>query len=142
MRRSGGKGSVRGRGPNRKPWDRRHGESPRQFQAFAAFRDLGPGRSVASVARAFHFSRGHVDRWAKDHDWRRRAAAWDEHLDRVRQRHLEAVAALGADAKTPPEDLIRAASVTLETLSALMRRLIHARGASTPQGSPVPERAG
>lgn len=72
------------------PWDRLPNESPRAFEAFCTFRDLGPSRSVPE---AFRKRKGRQSRradgtwnlWYRRHDWKARAEAYDAEIDRVRQ---------------------------------------------------------
>jgi hypothetical protein len=136
MRRTGGRRRVRRGAHSKKPWDRRQGETPKQFRAFAAFRDAGPDRSVMAIVRALSLRRSHVYRWARVHDWQSRAEAWDDHLDTIRQRHLEACAALGSESAAP-SDLLRATALSLDSLASVVRRLLHRR--PDPQ---VPEGVG
>jgi hypothetical protein len=77
------------------PWERQPGESARAFSAFTAYRDAGPGRSLAkaydlhrqrtspgSATRRSAQAPGHWHGWSRQFDWRSRAEAWDAHLDR------------------------------------------------------------
>lgn len=66
-------------------WERRPGETPKAYAMFIAYRDQG----------AFHHSLRELARnepatnlrqlavWSKEHDWPARAAAWDDHLQRL-----------------------------------------------------------
>lgn len=73
---------------DRQPYDRQPGESEPAWQAFVAFRDRGPGRTVAEVGRKLGKSVNLMDRWCQRWDWRARARAWDAALDRRRQADL------------------------------------------------------
>jgi hypothetical protein len=72
-----------------KPWEMQPGEGVEAFQAFALYRDLGPGGSTAKVADALRKSNALIERWSRQHGWVSRRAAWVAELDR---RHLENVA--------------------------------------------------
>lgn len=65
------------------PWERLSGESAPAFAAFVRYRDLGPERSLAKVARELGKSTTLVERWsARDH-WVARVEAWDVEQDRL-----------------------------------------------------------
>jgi transposase-like protein len=51
------------------------GESPRAFEAFCAFLELGPRRRYAAVARKLGVSLRTIKRWAIQFDWRQRLNA-------------------------------------------------------------------
>jgi hypothetical protein len=77
-----------------KPWERQPGESPKAYQAFAAYLELAPGsRSVDAAAKAVGLSRGvqggrqgsarapsRVWAWSAENRWVERVAAWDAHV--------------------------------------------------------------
>lgn len=65
---------------HRNPWDRLPNETPKAWQAFLIFRDLGVARTSADVARQLGKSTELLRRWKKQWDWERRATAWDQHL--------------------------------------------------------------
>jgi len=73
------------------PWDRRPGETSRAHAAFRAFRDLGPLRLIEHV-RLDGLALSTLKTWCVRHDWRDRAAAWDDELHRAADAHrLEAI---------------------------------------------------
>lgn len=77
------------------PWERQLNESPQAFEAFAAYRDMGAARSNAKVSRLLCKSKALMDRWSSEHDWVKRAAAWDAEKDRVaRQTQLSDIKAM------------------------------------------------
>ncbi|MEV7936636.1 hypothetical protein AB0O82_10875 [Kitasatospora sp. NPDC088264] len=65
------------------PWERQDGESAQAFEAFATYRDMGPARSTAKVARELGKSGSLTDRWSRSYAWVLRASAWDREQDRV-----------------------------------------------------------
>lgn len=78
------------------PWEQQAGETSKSFNAFQAFRDLGPLRTVRDAMKVVL---GAVDpaavnwsRWRTENQWDARAIAYDRHLDRIRQReHVKKV---------------------------------------------------
>lgn len=69
-------------------WDRQDGEPDDAWTAFVEFRDSKPPRRVMRVG-GVGLGKATVSKWARDHQWFDRAAAWDRHLDQIRQRELE-----------------------------------------------------
>lgn len=58
-------------------------ETQEAFQAFEAYRDLGPGRSHAKVGSRLGKSTNLMDRWAARWSWEIRVVAWDAEVDRL-----------------------------------------------------------
>jgi hypothetical protein len=83
------------------PWERQPGEPEKAFAAFAAYRDLGPKRSLDAVGRQLYGgtqtgrkrdATGRLQEWSRTWQWVERAAAWDGELDRLaRLEQVEAV---------------------------------------------------
>jgi hypothetical protein len=70
-------------------WERQGGESAKAFEGFAAYRDLGPARSLAAVGQALGKTKAACEPWSSRWGWVERAAAWDDHADRLdRERDL------------------------------------------------------
>jgi hypothetical protein len=61
------------------PWDQRPNESSKAYWAFLAYRDQGPGRSLAGVRESVIKGQPatHVAKWSRTFDWVERAEAWD-----------------------------------------------------------------
>jgi len=60
-------------------WQRQAGETARQYQAFLAYRALGPDRTLPEAARRLGISLSLVKRWSSRNQWRVRAELWDAH---------------------------------------------------------------
>lgn len=121
------------------PWERQKGESPKAFEAFSKYRDLGASRSCRKVAEELGKSNGLIERWSRNHDWQKRVSAWDAEQDRIarqqnteeikkmRKRHTDLASAMLVKAARAlqriPEDEIKAADVSrmVETASKLER---------------------
>ena len=81
-------------------------ESAKAFEAFCAYRDMGPGRSVAKVGLALGKSTTLMARWSGRWAWVARVATWDadtavkvamaqqEEIVEMRSRHARIAAAL------------------------------------------------
>ena len=81
------------------PWDRQPFDSDETFRWFVAYRDAVPPRQLGRL-----FVPGTVKPtlqqlldWYNDGAWRDRAAAWDQHLDTLRQAEREDM--VGKDAR-------------------------------------------
>jgi hypothetical protein len=81
----------------RDPWERQPKESARAYEAFVAYRDMGPGRAVRAVARELGKSVTLIGRWSSAHHWVERAEAWDAEQDRVRLEEAQRQARLRAE---------------------------------------------
>lgn len=66
-----------------KPWERQDNETPKQFEAFKTYRDMGEERSLAKVGQTLGKSKALMDRWSSANSWVDRAAAWDAEQDRI-----------------------------------------------------------
>lgn len=67
------------------PWERAKGESRKAFEAFALYRDIGPGRSYVKVGQGLGRSTTLIDRWGSRWDWQARVDSYERHMDQ-RQR--------------------------------------------------------
>lgn len=123
--------------PPRQPWDRGRGESARAYAAFRRFRDLGPLRTLEPLLADENLTT--LRRWARLHDWRDRAGAWDDETHRLEDANrLEAIRtmhdrhqragrmamakALEALHGTRPEDIPPYAAARLLDLGARLER--------------------
>lgn len=70
------------------PWDRRRDEPADAFWAFTSYRNAGPKRTKAVVAREFGLSAGAITAWSADYDWNSRVQAWDYYQDRIFQAEI------------------------------------------------------
>jgi hypothetical protein len=79
-------------------WDRLENEPERAYRAFEVYRNLPSGKRTLIEAYRQHV--GNPDaakpsdtwsRWSSEFAWRERAAAYDAHLDRLRERSMERV---------------------------------------------------
>lgn len=68
---------------NTEPWERQEGETPKQFEAFTVYRDLGEERSHVKVAEKLSKSVQLISRWSSANNWVKRVAAWDNEQDRL-----------------------------------------------------------
>jgi hypothetical protein len=98
------------------PWERQENEKDQAWAAFVAYRDMGPGRSIAKVAQVIgrEKSKSLLEGWSSRHGWVRRAAAFDQ--------HQEATAAADARATT------RAARAAVLDQQAVAARVMLAKG--------------
>jgi hypothetical protein len=78
-------------------WGRLSDESARAHAAFLVYRDLPPPeRSIAAAWRRWTDNAGagraspFFEEWARKHAWSDRARAFDFHIERIRQRGMEA----------------------------------------------------
>lgn len=70
------------------PWERLPEETGRAYEAFRAFRDLGPTRRLVDVPDT---KLGTVRGWSQRYRWQERARAWDGEAYRIEDaRRLEA----------------------------------------------------
>lgn len=65
-----------------KPWERQKGESEKAYEAFAAYRDMGPERTISAVVKKLEKSRTLIDRWKDRWDWQERVRAYDNELEK------------------------------------------------------------
>lgn len=66
-----------------KPWERQPGETPKQWEAFSLYRDMGADRSIQKVADALGKTKPNLGVWSKANHWVDRVTAWDAEVDRL-----------------------------------------------------------
>lgn len=71
------------------PWGRLPKETTPAYEAFRAYLEMGPERSLELVARDFAKTTRLMKYWSSTHKWVERAAAWDDHLAAIAQKKLE-----------------------------------------------------
>ena len=71
----------------RKPWDRSKGETRKAYEAFLAYRDLGPSRTLLGAAAALSKSGALMAGWSKKWGWVDRVACYEE-FTRAESEHI------------------------------------------------------
>ena len=69
-------------------WEKQPGETPRAFEAFACYRDMGVNRSLRKVVQALDKNLTTIAEWSSKYDWVKRVEAWDVEQDRIARREL------------------------------------------------------
>lgn len=67
------------------PWERQPRETPKAFEAFCAYRDMGTDRSCSKVAVVVGKSFSLMQQWSQKNGWVERASAWDDEQDRLKR---------------------------------------------------------
>lgn len=67
------------------PWHRQPCDTPISWSLFSDYRDAGPGRSLAVLARGSNLSWQQIHRTAREDAWTARANAYDEWLEGERE---------------------------------------------------------
>ncbi len=76
-----------------KTYDRQPGESSVAFDAFCIYRDSGVERRIHKVAQECMKNSSLLRRWSSAHEWRRRAQAFDDDVQKQRRaQHLKDIA--------------------------------------------------
>ena len=67
----------------KKIWERLDKETPKQYEAFCAYRDLGTDRSLRAVAEKLGKSEQLMSRWSARNNWVYRSAEWAAEKERT-----------------------------------------------------------
>lgn len=63
----------------RRPWDKRNSETPKQFRAFDIYRKLGTDRSIRKVAETLELkSWERLEHWSTQNNWVSRVNHWED----------------------------------------------------------------
>ncbi len=73
-------------------WERQPAETDVGFEAFVAYRDLGPKRSQEKVATILGKRSATLGTWAVKNQWVERSCQWDAHIDRHRAKGMSIAA--------------------------------------------------
>lgn len=111
-----------------KPWEMQETDTPKSWEAFQVYRDLGKTRSLKKVAEQLQKSETIIGRWSGKHNWQERIAAWEVEQDRLirieltkdigamRKRHADMASAMLLKAavalKKIPDDEIKASDIS------------------------------
>lgn len=63
-------------------YDRLKAETDKAWAGFVCYRDMGPDRTIAKVAREKGLTVKHFEKWSRDHRWVTRVAAYEAWQDR------------------------------------------------------------
>jgi len=69
-------------------WDRQFGESSDAFAKFCIYKNLGPRRTQATVARSLNLHPNSLSALSIQYDWKQRAQDWDFYIDKIRQAEI------------------------------------------------------
>ena len=145
-----------------KPWERQDGETSKAYEAFCAYRDMGPDRSLRKVSQILNKSVTTLTKWSTPNNWLERCQAWDDEQERIarkeqindikkmRKRHADLATAMLVKAAKAlakiPESEIKASDVSrmVEVASRLEQKsrgdttdAVEMREAEEKQQSPV-----
>ena len=73
-------------------WEKRESETARAYRAFCVYRDMGVDRSLAKVREKLDKKTGYerqLGEWSSDHEWVKRVAAYDAHLEALLRNEQE-----------------------------------------------------
>lgn len=106
-------------------WERREEETEPAWEAFHAYRDQGPPRSLARLAGELGKSRQHMEQLSATHGWVRRVAAYDRYLDA--QRRAERERAILEMERRQATQLAAAAAALSQPIQAFLERIHRVR---------------
>lgn len=101
-----------------KPWERQDGETPKAFEAFCEYRDLGPNRSIAKTGQKLGKNLTTLSEWSSKYDWVKRVAAWDVEQDRIaREAQIKEIVAMRKRHAKIAERALEKVTEALETIN-------------------------
>lgn len=63
--------------PDIRPWERQKTETPKAYEAFCLYRDMGPQRTLRAVGEQLAKTHAIISRWSSAYGWAERVRAWD-----------------------------------------------------------------
>lgn len=66
-------------------FERLKGETPKAWQAFVVYRDMGYKRSIAKAAREIGITPSLAERWSTKYGWVARVQAYDDYIERLKR---------------------------------------------------------
>lgn len=108
------------------PWDRRAGETSKAFEAFCLYRDMGTDRTITIIeSEVTQMARNWSGRW----EWRKRAEAWDDHLQALAKKELETAkvemaqrqARIGVRMQVMAENTLNAGTVLPQSIGEVVK---------------------
>ncbi len=70
-------------------WERQPGETPKAYQAFTLYRDMGPSRSLARIGIELGKTKALMEQWSSRHDWVSRVQAMTDYHEMIRREAVE-----------------------------------------------------
>lgn len=70
-------------------YEKLESETQKAYEAFCCYRDMGSSRSIDRVAQESTKSRSIIRTWCKEHDWVKRADAYDTDKEAIARQILE-----------------------------------------------------
>lgn len=71
-------------------WERQPTDTPKSYEAFCIYRDMGATRSLHKAALKYYgkssVSLGQFEKWSVDMNWQERVQAWDAYQDELRRK--------------------------------------------------------
>ena len=64
-------------------WECQEAETPKAYEAFCVYRDMGPSRSIVKAGQKLGKNKITLEKWSSQYSWVKRAAAWDLEQDRI-----------------------------------------------------------
>src|SRR5918997_5817178 len=108
----------------RELWDRLENESERAYRAFESYRYLPSAERTLIEAYRQHVGNPHAakpsdtwSRWSSEFAWRERAAAYDAHIDRLREKSMEKVIQQQAEEQARQLEMMRGRFSELMTIA-------------------------